>query len=95
LLFNIFDQDKTPRPYLPSLLIDDDEPYLVVVRKMFQVPWLSSRNHSSRIGNFDASSKRVHIPSYGQGDDCGNYAADDAYGEIHSLLAYRHPGPRR
>ena len=41
------------------------------------------------LGNFDASSKRVHIPSYGQGDDdCGNiYAATIAYDEIQSFLA--------
>jgi hypothetical protein len=57
---------------------------------------LSPGNHLSRIGDFDALSKRVLIPSYGQDDDdCGNYAADDAYDEIHSFLAYSHPGPRR
>jgi hypothetical protein len=46
---------------------------------------MSPGNHSSRIGDFDASSQCALIPTYGQGDDDGgNYAADDAYSEIQS-----------
>jgi hypothetical protein len=103
LLLVVFDRNKALGPRFASLIVHDQKPYSMVSPKMLEGPVHLMHDHAhARLGrrekavqlgidNLDTLPEHVFIPSDSHGDDdCGNYAADDSYNEIHSFLAYRH-----